>query len=72
MFYINDDDQIVEGIIHGIDITFLCSGKAVDIDYIVHQLSDNVERDTAEFFSDFEINKKIFKSRRKARKVTRK
>ena len=66
--FIDDNGELTDGIVDSIDINFLNSGKAVDIDFIVHPIINGTESDTAEFFSDYEVNKRIFASRRKGKK----
>ena len=67
----NPEKVVITGaasIVDSIDINFLNSGKAVDIDYLVHPIINGIESDTAEFFSDYEVNKRIFASKRKGKK----
>lgn len=66
--FINDNNELADGIVDSIDFNFLHSGKAVDIDFIVHPVINGIESDTAEFFSDYEVNRRIFASRRKGKK----
>lgn len=66
--FIDDNGELTDGIVDSIDINFLNSGKAVDIDFIVHPVINGIEKDTAEFFSDYEVNKRIFASERKGKK----
>lgn len=71
VYYLSDDSEPMEGVVDSVDINFLGSGKAVDIDFIVHPVTDNGEDMTAEFFSDWEINNRIFKSKRRAEKAAK-
>ena len=66
--FIDDNGKLTDGIVDSVDINFLNSGKAVDIDFIVHPIINGAESDTAEFFSDYEVNKRIFANRRKGKK----
>lgn len=66
--FIGNNGELMDGIVDSIDINFLNSGKAVDIDFIVHPIIDGNESSTAEFFSDYEVNKRIFANRRKGKK----
>lgn len=66
--FIGENSELTDGIVDSIDINFLHSGKAVDIDFIVHPIINGIEKDTAEFFSDYEVNKRIFASKRKGKK----
>ena len=67
--FIDDNGRLTDGIVDSIDINFLNSGKAVDIDFIVHPIINGAESDTAEFFSDFDFDKRIFKNRKKANRI---
>lgn len=67
--FIGDNNELADGIVDSIDFNFIHSGKAVDIDFIVHPVINGIEKDTAEFFSDYEVNRRIFASRRKGKKV---
>lgn len=69
IFYISDSGNVMEGIVHSVDISFLDSGKAADVDFIVHPITENGEELTAEIFSDFEINSRVFKKMRKAKRT---
>lgn len=66
--FIDDNNDLADGIVDSVDINFLNSGKAVDIDFIVHPIINGIEINTAEFFSDYEVNRRIFTSRRKGKK----
>lgn len=66
--FIDDNGELMDGIVDCIDINFLNSGKAVDIDYLVHPVINGIESNTVEFFSDYEVNKRIFANRRKGKK----
>lgn len=66
--FIDDNGRLTDGIVDSIDINFLNSGKAVDIDFIVHPIINGAESNSAEFFSDYEVNKRIFAKRRKGKK----
>lgn len=69
VFFIDDEMQLCEGVIHSIDIYYLDSGKAADVDFVVHPVIDGVENDTARFFTDFEINIRLFKNRLRAKHI---
>ena len=68
VYYIGLGGQLFRGVVREIDIYFLDSGKEADIDFRVHPIVDNQELEVVDFFSDCEINKTIFTSKRKARR----
>ena len=71
IWFLNDDDVLLQGVIVDIEIHFLDSGKAVDIDYIIHPLTDSGEDTTAFFFSEYERNTQFFTKRRRAKRALR-
>lgn len=68
VFFIDDEMQLCKGVIHSIDIYYLDSGKAADVDFVVHPVIDGVENDTARFFTDYEFGLRLFKSKRKGQR----
>lgn len=68
VYYKGFGGELTLGIVRDMDIYFLDSGKEVDIDFWVHPIIDNQESEVVECFSDCEINKTIFTSKRKARR----
>lgn len=66
--FLDDNNVLNDGVIENMDVIFLDGGKAVDIDFIVHPIIDKNEINTVEFFSDYEINERIFASKRKGKK----
>ena len=67
--YINDDGELMQGVIHSIDIYFLDSGKAVDIDFVVHPVVNGIELEIMESFSDFDFGKRIFRNEKQAKRI---
>lgn len=71
VWFIDDNGVLQQGVVVDIEIHFLDSGDAVDIDYIVHPLTANGEESTAYFFSDYEMNKQFFTKKRMAKRLLR-
>lgn len=68
VYYIGLGGQLFRGVVREIDIYFLDSGKEVDIDFRVHPIIEGKELEIVDYFSDYEVNKKVFTSERKARR----
>lgn len=60
--------ELFLGVVREIDVYFLESGKEVDIDFRVHPIVEGNELEIVDYFSDYEVNKKVFTSERKARR----
>lgn len=71
VWFIDDDKTLQKGVVDNIEIYFVDSGNGVDIDYIIHPILKNREQSTANYYSDFEYNKRFFKSRRRAERALR-
>lgn len=68
VYYIGLGGQLFRGVVREIDIYFLDSGKEVDIDFRVHPIVEGNELDIIDYFPDYEVNKKIFSSKHKAKR----
>lgn len=66
VYYIGFGGELFLGVVREIDIYFIDNGKEVDIDFRVHPIVEGKELEIVDYFSDEEVNKKIFTSKRKA------
>lgn len=70
MFY-NDSGTLTPGVICSVDIYFINGGRNVDIDFIVHPVTERGEENTGIFFTDIDLGAKLFTSRRRAARAER-
>lgn len=67
VFYIDDSGKINRGVICDVQIYFINNGRSVDIDYILHPVTEQGETDDALFFSDYNLGYTVFTNRLMAR-----
>lgn len=68
VYYKGFGGELFLGVVREIDVYFLESGKEVDIDFRVHPIVEGNELDIIDYFPDYEVNKKIFSSKHKAKR----